>query len=46
MVVSKEAETAPPEHYSEEIQRGGAGFLSEAYLEGRKCHIIILCKQR
>jgi gamma-glutamylcyclotransferase (GGCT)/AIG2-like uncharacterized protein YtfP len=45
-VVNKEAETAPPEHYSEEIIRGGTGFLSEAYLEELKNHIKILCKQR
>jgi gamma-glutamylcyclotransferase (GGCT)/AIG2-like uncharacterized protein YtfP len=44
-VVSKEAETAPPDHYSEEIIRGGTGFLSEAYLEKLKNHINILCKQ-
>jgi gamma-glutamylcyclotransferase (GGCT)/AIG2-like uncharacterized protein YtfP/cation transport regulator ChaC len=45
-VVNKEAETAPPEHYSDEIIRGGTGFLSEAYLEKLKNHINILCKQR
>lgn len=45
-VVSKEAETAPPEHYSEEIIRGGTEFLSEAYLNELKKHINILCKQR
>jgi gamma-glutamylcyclotransferase (GGCT)/AIG2-like uncharacterized protein YtfP/cation transport regulator ChaC len=45
-VVSKVAETAPPEHYSEEIIRGGTGFLSEAYLEELKRHINLLCKQR
>lgn len=45
-VVSKGAEKAPPEHYAEEIIRGGIGFLSEAYLEKLKNHINILCKQR
>jgi gamma-glutamylcyclotransferase (GGCT)/AIG2-like uncharacterized protein YtfP len=44
IVVNKEAETAPPEHYRDEILRGGTGFLSESYLEKIKEHINILCK--
>ncbi|MDM5327207.1 gamma-glutamylcyclotransferase family protein [Neobacillus sp. CF12] len=44
VVVQKGAETAPPEHYAEEILRGGTHFLSETYLEGLKEHINILCK--
>jgi gamma-glutamylcyclotransferase (GGCT)/AIG2-like uncharacterized protein YtfP len=32
VVVDKEPETAPPEHYIEEILRGGNGFLSEEYM--------------
>jgi gamma-glutamylcyclotransferase (GGCT)/AIG2-like uncharacterized protein YtfP/cation transport regulator ChaC len=44
VVVHKEAETAPPEHYAEEIFRGGTGFLSESYLKRIKEHINILCK--
>lgn len=39
VVVDKEAETAPPDHYAEEILRGGSGCLSEAYLEKIKSHI-------
>lgn len=35
-VVNKEAETAPPSDYLEEILRGGNGFVSEAYLSGLK----------
>jgi gamma-glutamylcyclotransferase (GGCT)/AIG2-like uncharacterized protein YtfP len=46
IVVNKEAETAPPNHYSEEIIRGGTGFLSESYLERIKDHINILCKRK
>lgn len=45
-VVNKEAETAPPKHYYEEIIRGGTGFLSEPYIEELKEHINILCKQK
>lgn len=45
IVVSKQPESAPPSHYSEEIIRGGTGCLSENYLEGIKDHIKILCKQ-
>ncbi|NRD80063.1 gamma-glutamylcyclotransferase [Bacillus sp. BRMEA1] len=37
-VVHKEAETAPPSHYLEEIIRGGSGFLSEGYLDNIKEH--------
>jgi gamma-glutamylcyclotransferase (GGCT)/AIG2-like uncharacterized protein YtfP len=33
VVVDKEPETAPPNHYIEEILRGGNGFLSAAYME-------------
>jgi gamma-glutamylcyclotransferase (GGCT)/AIG2-like uncharacterized protein YtfP len=44
-VVSKDQETAPPTHYSEEILRGGTGFLSETYMISLKEHITILCKQ-
>jgi gamma-glutamylcyclotransferase (GGCT)/AIG2-like uncharacterized protein YtfP/cation transport regulator ChaC len=44
VVVQKGAETAPPEHYAEEIFRGGTSFLSKSYLEGLKEHIKILCK--
>ncbi|MFP7296604.1 gamma-glutamylcyclotransferase [Neobacillus niacini] len=46
VVVNKEAETAPPAHYSEEIIRGGTGYLSEDYLGKLKEHIKILCKQK
>ncbi|RSK27625.1 gamma-glutamylcyclotransferase [Bacillus sp. HMF5848] len=31
-VVDKEAETAPPDHYMQEIIRGGTGYVSEQYL--------------
>jgi gamma-glutamylcyclotransferase (GGCT)/AIG2-like uncharacterized protein YtfP len=44
IVVNKEAETAPPDHYTEEIIRGGTGYLSESYLEELKEHIKLLCK--
>lgn len=33
VVVDKDPETAPPEHYIEEILRGGNGFLSAEYME-------------
>ncbi|MBS4219621.1 gamma-glutamylcyclotransferase [Bacillus sp. FJAT-49711] len=33
IVVQKEEELAPPDHYSEEIFRGGEGTLSEEYLK-------------
>ncbi|MFJ7726701.1 gamma-glutamylcyclotransferase [Neobacillus sp. NPDC097160] len=33
VVVDKEPETAPPNHYIEEILRGGHGFLSADYME-------------
>jgi gamma-glutamylcyclotransferase (GGCT)/AIG2-like uncharacterized protein YtfP len=33
IVVEKEAETAPPQEYVEEIFRGAAGYVSEGYLE-------------
>jgi gamma-glutamylcyclotransferase (GGCT)/AIG2-like uncharacterized protein YtfP/cation transport regulator ChaC len=46
IVVNKNPEVAPPDHYAEEIIRGGTGHLSEAYLEGLKKHITILCKQK
>ncbi|MGX6445028.1 gamma-glutamylcyclotransferase [Neobacillus sp. K501] len=46
IVVDKQPETAPPQHYSEEIIRGGTGVLSESYIEGLKDHIIMLCKQK
>lgn len=45
IVVDKESETAPPNHYSEEIIRGGTGVLSESYIDNVKEHITILCKQ-
>ncbi|MED3623948.1 gamma-glutamylcyclotransferase [Neobacillus thermocopriae] len=32
IVVDKEPETAPPDHYLEEIIRGGRGILSEMYI--------------
>ncbi|GHH96937.1 gamma-glutamylcyclotransferase [Neobacillus kokaensis] len=32
IVVNKEEESAPPEHYAEEIFRGGSGYLSDSYL--------------
>ena len=44
IVVNKEEETAPPVHYSEEIIRGGTGYLSESYLEELEEHIKLLCK--
>jgi gamma-glutamylcyclotransferase (GGCT)/AIG2-like uncharacterized protein YtfP len=33
VVINKETETAPPNHYVKEIFRGGKGYLSESYLE-------------
>ncbi|AZU61898.1 hypothetical protein CHR53_11740 [Neobacillus mesonae] len=39
IVVDKEPESAPPNHYSEEILRGGSGFLSDGYLSNLKKHI-------
>ncbi|WP_078553908.1 gamma-glutamylcyclotransferase [Bacillus alkalicellulosilyticus] len=39
VVAKKQDETAPPDHYSEEIIRGGTGFLSDGYIEKVKKHI-------
>jgi gamma-glutamylcyclotransferase (GGCT)/AIG2-like uncharacterized protein YtfP len=39
IVVTKDQETAPPDHYLEEIIRGGTGFLSDAYLTHLKKHV-------
>ncbi|MFJ7728459.1 gamma-glutamylcyclotransferase [Neobacillus sp. NPDC097160] len=33
VVVDKDPETPPPNHYVEEILRGGSGFLSADYME-------------
>ncbi|MBS4202154.1 gamma-glutamylcyclotransferase [Bacillus sp. FJAT-49732] len=42
IVVKKEEELAPPDHYSEEILRGGEGTLSPEYLKKIKEKIEIL----
>ncbi|MCJ8008335.1 gamma-glutamylcyclotransferase [Lederbergia wuyishanensis] len=42
IVVQKEEELAPPDHYSEEILRGGEGTLSLDYLEKIKEKVIYL----
>uniref|UniRef100_A0A942SU93 Gamma-glutamylcyclotransferase n=2 Tax=Neobacillus citreus TaxID=2833578 RepID=A0A942SU93_9BACI len=42
IVVSKDPETAPPDHYLEEIIRGGSGFLSETYLSRLQEHVKML----
>jgi cation transport regulator ChaC len=39
IVVSKDSETAPPDHYLEEIIRGGTGFLSDSYLAELTEHV-------
>ncbi|WP_066308738.1 gamma-glutamylcyclotransferase [Bacillus sp. FJAT-29814] len=44
IVVEKDPETAPPDHYLEEIVRGGTGFLSDAYMAGLKKHVETLEK--
>ncbi|MCM3764403.1 gamma-glutamylcyclotransferase [Neobacillus niacini] len=44
IVVEKDPETAPPDHYHEEIVRGGTGFLSDAYMAGLKKHVETLEK--
>lgn len=36
IVVNKDKETAPPDHYIKEIIRGGTGFLSDDYMKGLK----------
>lgn len=36
LVIDKEPETAPPEHYAIEILRGAKGFVSEGYYEELK----------
>ncbi|WP_096434966.1 gamma-glutamylcyclotransferase family protein [Alteribacter populi] len=36
LVINKQAEIAPPEHYALEIIRGGTGWLSEEYLTSLK----------
>lgn len=44
IVVAKDPETAPPDHYLEEIVRGGTGFLSDAYMARLKKHVKTLEK--
>ncbi|MBU8918828.1 gamma-glutamylcyclotransferase [Bacillus sp. FJAT-29953] len=42
IVVSKDSETVPPDHYLEEIIRGGSGFLSETYISRLQEHVKML----
>lgn len=46
VVVDKEEETAPTDHYAEEIIRGGTGCLSEAYLKKIKSQMDELKKEK
>ena len=39
VVVDKEAETAPPKHYINEIFRGGSGTVSDIYLSKLRTHL-------
>ncbi|MBM7702262.1 gamma-glutamylcyclotransferase [Metabacillus iocasae] len=39
LVMDKQEELAPPDHYATEILRGGTGTLSEAYMKRVKAHI-------
>jgi gamma-glutamylcyclotransferase (GGCT)/AIG2-like uncharacterized protein YtfP len=44
IVVDKDPETAPSDHYLEEIIRGGTGCLSDSYMDGLKKHVEMLDK--
>ncbi|MBM7094536.1 gamma-glutamylcyclotransferase [Bacillus sp. H-16] len=39
LVIDKQSETAPPDHYANEILRGAAGWLTEGYIDKLKNRI-------
>ncbi len=42
---SKKEELGPPDHYAEEIIRGGKGYLSDKYIQNIESHIQSLSRR-